>query len=131
MLKNGLNEINIISLKDAALFHSKYKFEPHITDRHSAIIILKNIACSNIPKFTDRVKVIFEQLKKTNNTDKLLKSANEIVSEFIEYVQKTEPQQKNHFLHWGLSMRLTRENVVQNKDFFNTLFAKHDIDYKI
>ncbi|MBO5386027.1 hypothetical protein J6A64_06905 [bacterium] len=131
MLKNGLKEINILSLNDAALFHSKYKFEPHITDRHSAVIILKNIASSNIPKFTDRVKVILEQLKKTDNTEELLKSANEIVSEFIEHIQKVEPRQKNHFQHWGLSMRLTRENVVQNKDFFNALFAKHDIDYKI
>ena len=131
MLKNGLKEINILSLNDAALFHSKYKFEPYITDRHSAVIILKNIASSNIPKFADRVKVILEQLRKTDNTEELLKSANEIVSEFIEHVQKVEQPKKNHFQHWGLSMRLTRENVIQNKDFFNTLFAKHDIDYKI
>lgn len=131
MLKNGLKEINILSIDDAALFHTKYKFEPHITERENAILMLKNISCSNIQKFSDRVKEILTQLKKTDNVEELLQSTNEVISEFIEHHTKTSQAYKYHFSHWGLPMRLTQENVIQNKDFFNTLFVRHDIDYKI
>ena len=38
---------------------------------------------------------------------------------------------KKYPFEWGMSMELTKDDVYQNKDLFNSLFKKHGIDYKI
>ena len=131
MLKNGLNEISLFSVNKAIQFHSKYKFEPNITEPHSAIIALKNIQSARIKCFEDKAKQILAQHKNTGDKKALLEATNELVTEFISKIRPTLETCGDRYKFWGLDMRLTRENVLKNKDFFNALFEKHDIDYRI
>jgi hypothetical protein len=131
MLKNGLKEINLYSVDKAVQFHSKYKFEPNITEPHSAIIILKNIQSARIKSFEIKTKEIIEKYKKTENKEELLKATNELVTSFIKKVNPSQDTSNTRYKFWGLDMRLTRENVLKHKNFFNALFAKHNIDYQI
>ena len=43
------------------------------------------------------------------------------------------PKEKLAFypFDYGFNMKLTKENVIKNMDFFNNLFKKHGINYKI
>lgn len=131
MLKNGLKEINILSIDDAVLYHSKYKFEPNIESQQSAILILKHITSSNSEVFAAKAKKIIADFRKTDDTETLYKATNKLVSEYIEEMKTQQSKTSKPFTYWGLDMRLTRENVIKNRDFFNSLLEKHDIDYKI
>ena len=46
--------------------------------------------------------------------------------------KKLEPQDKVDYAFKNvLDMYLTKEKILENKDFFNALFKKFNIDYKI
>lgn len=81
MLENNLNKIQIFSISNAILFHTKYKFKPI---NHTSAITNKKL---------------FETSKSNYNKD--------------------------------LPMELTAKDIKANKRFFNQLFAKHKIDYRI
>ena len=131
MIKNGLNEISLFSVDKAIQFHSKYKFEPNITEPHSAIIALKNIQSARNKVFEEKAKQILAQHKNTGDKNALLEATNELVTEFISEIKPTLGIGGDRYKFWGLDMRLTRDNVLKHKEFFNALFEKHNIDYRI
>ena len=49
------------------------------------------------------------------------------------YTQKVmaEKSQDKHQFNYTLGMTLTDENILNNSEFFNNLFEKHGIDYKV
>lgn len=131
MLKNGIKEINLFSLDSAILFHSKYKFEPNITEARPAVVILKQMQCSKIKEFKVRAQEILTNFKKNKNKEELCMATNKLMAEYIAETQADAKSIPNFYRYMGVDMQLTRENVIKNKDFFNALFEKHDIDYKI
>ena len=131
MLRNGLKEINLFSLDSAILFHSKYKFEPNITEARPAVVILKQIQCSKIEDFKTKAQKILVDFKENKNEEELCRATNKLMSEYIAKTQTTAKSNPNFYRYMSVDMQLTKENILKNKDFFNALFAKHDIDYKI
>ena len=58
------------------------------------------------------------------------KVANGILGEYIAKAIETKTQDQHKFNH-TMNMTLTDETIQKNKEFFNGLFQKHGIDYKI
>ena len=56
--------------------------------------------------------------------------ANQLFSQYINRALSNHDI-KSHKFDWVMDMKLTRENVFENKEFYNELFEKHGIDYKI
>ena len=138
MIENGSKDLKIVSKDTAVYFHSKYKFVPNFIEFRRRDELLRGIIEDKSPEFKHIAEDAGELLSKafSKADDKpfqrqLTIQANDIVRRYIELaLQKPEPQ-KNHPLKACFEMILTRENVIRNKEFFNTLFTKHGIDFKI
>lgn len=132
MLENKLNRIKIFSLGDALVFHHKYKFEPNITERSDAIRILRQIMQSKFKEYYDAAQMI---LVKSTNLDQdyseLCTKTNELTKQFLDDIITNKRYDNRTFEHWNLDMVLTKENILNNKDFFNNIFKKHHIEYCI
>ena len=135
MLENDLNKIELHSLGQAVFFHSKFKFEPAITDLNELkdYIQLDLLSKENDKRFTDVVNSAKEWLKndKLSYKDKL-KTGNNILYNYLQSINKHKLNFDEDFqIYPGFDMVLTKEKVLNNKDFFNKLFEKFDIDYNI
>ncbi|MBE7709817.1 MAG: hypothetical protein E7Z93_05140 [Cyanobacteria bacterium SIG32] len=132
MLQNNLDRIKIYSIGDAVMFHHKYKFEPNITDRSDAIRVLKYIMDSKFDEYKDPAQLIF--IKSTSvdgDYSEFLAKTNEFTKQFLDDIITNKKYDNRTFEHWNLDMVLTREKVLENKDFFNNLLKKHNIEYAI
>ena len=136
MLENKIKTFSIKSKETAIYFHSKYKFQPSVTAFHDRDKLLKTIADDKSPDFKDlsqRAKIFTEQIKNILSGEKqrsMCRPANELIKEYITRAL-SEKNIKQHQFGWTMDMTLTEETIKGNKDFFNALFAKHGIDYKI
>lgn len=143
MLENNLDNIKLFSLGTAVLFHSKCKFEPDITDSTTLMEVLCEISdkdVSNFPEIKDVAQraddfVLIAGYKNgIKDYQKFLQEGNEIVSEYLNIVSS---KKLNYFDSYeygffkGMNMVLTKEKVMENKDFYNKLFKKYNIDYEI
>ncbi|MBS4759853.1 MAG: hypothetical protein KHX03_04050 [Clostridium sp.] len=138
MIENKASHIKIVSKDTAVYFHSKYKFVPDFREFSKRDKILQNILKENSPEFSElkeeAEKIIEEvSLNKENAAvmRELTKKTNELLKRYIQQALKSENPQKEHPLSECIDMILTRENVLSNKDFFNSLFKKHGINYSI
>lgn len=144
MMENDLDKIELYSLGQAVLFHEKCKFEPQLKNIYDIIDSLDFISkkdCKKIPQIKDVEKEAgeyFDEIQFTNGiyclNPRKLEYANSLVSRYIEAVnsKKLTPEEKEEYgFPQGFDMVLTKEKVLENKDFFNGLFKKFDIDYEI
>ncbi len=137
-LENKKGKFNIYSKETAILFHTKYKFEPNMTQfsqRNKLLeTILEDKNCKD-EKLIEKAKTTYKEIiEGTIDAEKhreLCKQTNEIAKDYINYVQNNVENPKTHPFKHGINMVLTREKVLENKDFFNQLFKNHGIDYTI
>lgn len=144
VLENDLDRIHLYSMGEAVLFHGKCKFEPDFCDRDSIEEALYQISLKDFMKFPEIESSVDKAVKYLNeifitgginclNRDKL-KYAQDIVTEYIEAVntKKLTPEEREEYgFANGFNMVLTKEKILENKDFFNNLFRKYHIDYEI
>lgn len=144
LLENDLDKIELYSMGQAVLFHGKCKLRPSLRDKDDIETALYTVSLKDYKKFPQIKNVV---QKATDYLDEVLfsggvsclnrqnlKKANDIVSEYIETIntQKLTPQEREDFgFSSGFDMVLTKERILENKDFFNDLFEKYKIDYKI
>lgn len=138
MLENNFKQLEIFSKNTAVYFHSKYKFIPVIRNKDDIIknlvSIIDNTERFPIKDFELRAKNLLNQiLKNKNNQDKTEINTNtsKFVNEYIQEVLKDKNNYKNHPFKYSLEMVLTKDVIIENKEFFNDLFAKHKINYRI
>lgn len=132
MLKNNLNRIKIYSLGDAVIFHHKYKFEPNITERADAIRILYNMRTSGFREYYDDInKVMIKSTPPDMDYTVFCQETNELVQRFLDDIITNKRYNNRTFEHWNLDMVLTKEKIMQNKEFFNNILKKHHIEYSI
>ena len=138
MFENNKNEIEIYSKPNAIYFHSKYKFEPHINsffNRDNSLISCIENRCNEMRSEQEEAVKLLEKIRTlTEVEDK--RNYCKIVGSFIKrYIEKvlTLPKEQQIFypFDYGFNMKLTKENVLKNMEFFNKLFKKHGINYKI
>ena len=136
MLENKVKAFSISSKDSAIYFHSKYKFEPSVTSFKDRDRLLKDVREDRNPAFKDLAQKANEMTIKIQNTlsaEKqrfLCKKANELFSKYIKRAM-SQNSIKQHKFNWTMDMTLTYRNVKENKEYFNALFEKHGIDYKI
>ena len=138
MLENNKKIFKIFSKNTAIYFHSKYKFEPNITNFQERNYALETITDENSPEFKDLAEYAKILLHKSNtdsnpaNQRKLCFPANKITKEYIRRVEHMgKDEYKQHPFNRGMDMLLTYDEIMRNKAFFNQLFKKHNIDYTI
>ena len=119
-------------------FHSKYKFEPAIRtfeERNAALETIAEDKSLHFRDLSDRAKYFQRKVNENQKNSKKLRQltlkTNDIVKEYIKRVLEETNPQKNHPFKRGMDMILDMETIQQNKDFFNALFEKHGIEYKI
>lgn len=136
MLENNIKTFSIKSKDSAIYFHSKYKFQPSVISFYDRDKLLETITQDTSPKFKDitlKGKELTEKIKYTLSTEKQRTFTQEANTLFAEYINRamTENNSHLHQFHWLMDMALEQKTVLKNKEFFNSLFDKHGIDYKI
>jgi len=56
---------------------------------------------------------------------------NKLLKEYIQEVLKTKDKFKSHPFERGFQMVLNINEILNNKEYFNSLLKKHKIDYQI
>jgi len=138
MIENNVEKIKIYSKNTAIYFHSKYKFKPDFQSFSHRNEALKTVCECKLKDFADIKKEAEILLQKIENTEtnktkeqKLLSTeANKILTKYINKIIETNNEKQLQF-DVGFNMSLSRSSVFENKDFFNELFKRHGIDYKI
>ena len=137
-LENQRDKFSIYSKETAIMFHSKYKFEPDIfqfTQRDKMLkTILKNKDCKDekiIERATQITKKVNDKTTSAEEQRNLCRETSVLAKDYIDYLMKNVEDPKSCQFEYGIDMVLTKEKVLENKDFFNELFKKHGIDYTI
>lgn len=136
MLENHIKQLDIVSKDTAIYFHSKYKFAPSNTQFDTRNKILESIIKNNknpLDEISKRALEFIERLKHTPSAEEqraITRETNTLTKSYIEKVM-SQNTQKEHPFDCTMDMRLTSQNIIKNKDFFNELFKKHGIDYEI
>lgn len=138
LIENKARHLKIFSKNSAVYFHAKYKFMPDITQFKERDSVLKDIVANKTP-FTKTEAIqaskILDDASITNSSEtqrELCKQANDVINRYIKKVfSMGDKEYKKHPFSFGMNMMLTKKEILGNKDFFNELFAKHNIDYKI
>lgn len=136
ILENQIDEFEIHSKPSAIFFHSKYKFEPAINrfdERDSALLSIIENSKEGFEEIKEEAEGLLEvsYRKKDPETQRqLCKDTNALLKKYIEKIQKTE-YYKNFPFKCGMRMILTRNEILKNREFFNSLFINHRINYRI
>lgn len=137
LLENKLKQIEIYSKNTAVYFHSKYKFKPAIKNFNERDKVLESIIENEMNGYEDlrlRAKVLQNLIKDTDipeNQRKLCEKTSILADEYINRVLKNDEECKKHPFKNGISMLLSYEDIIKNKEYFNKLFQKQGIDYTI
>lgn len=144
LMENDLDKIELYSMGQAVLFHGKCKLQPALRDKDDIETALYTVSLKDYNKFPQIENVVQKAVDCLNEifftgglyclNKENLKKANDIVDEYIELIntQKLTPQEREDFgFPSGFDMVLTKERILENKEFFNNLFEKYKIDYKI
>ena len=139
MFENNCPSIRILSLDTALKFHTKYKFRPILkTDKEikGAVELMKATTAGNVKLLPIAEKLDrYEQESVDTAGFSILssmqrrKKVNQIFTDFLKNV--TENKIDLYSQLNGVEMILEKEDVLANKKFFNGLFSKHKIDYKV
>ena len=136
MLENKVKELKITSKSSAIFFHSKYKFKPDITSFKERDMLLKTVLEDKNPKvsdISDKAKKLIDNINQTKSSKEqreFCKMANQILEEYISKILADKNAQRPDF-NWTMDMVLKNTTLQKNGEFFNKLFEKHGIDYKI
>lgn len=136
IIENKLNAFEIYSKSTAIYFHSKYKFKSAITSFDERDNALNAIIANQNSKYKDLAEQAKELLYLAQTSDDgkfqrmLCVQANKIINQYIQKVIQNGEYTKHPF-NWGMTMKLTTDNIKANREYFNALFQKHGIDYQI
>ena len=70
-------------------------------------------------------------LDENSPKEKLVKSGNSLINDFIQTVIKKGLDRDKYGIFEGFTMHLTKEKILNNKEFYNKLFNTFHIDYLI
>ena len=77
------------------------------------------------------------EAKEWLNNNRLSKKAkiqegNRILYEYLQEISRSGLNKMDEFeVPMGITMELTKKKILENKDFYNELFKKFNIDYQI
>lgn len=130
MNANNLNKMSLYSLPEAIKFHSKFGFMPDIKNTMSLKSIFKEIVERNeFKNISDKAARILEALSENiypvpaGNLEKY----NNVLAVYIKRcITENRP-----IFDKKINMVLTKDKIKAHSDFYNKLFEKHGINYRI
>ncbi len=142
LMENDLSAIKLSSLPTAVFFHGKFGFKADIKSLKEANYVLSSIIpfCFEHEKFISAsgkaVKLFASGLREK---DEYICKTNKIFNEVLDVCRTSKDidlssiRFRDDIFDQSLlyNMKLTREDILANKDFYNNLFKKYDIDYQI
>lgn len=135
MMENDINKIELFSLGRAIYFHSKFKFEPDIKDNEKIAQCIKHNILPNKDdkRFENIIRAAENWLENKNlSQQEKPQTGNHIIYNYCQTINKYKlNKDKKYEIKLGFEMELSKQKVLYNKDFFNNLFSKFGIDYKI
>ena len=128
------DSINLFSLGSSVFFHAKLKFKPDITYYEELVSNLKEILRhSDDKRFSKNIQEAKKFLKYSTSEIKTnINEGNAILDRYIQNVLANKLHKDENFsFNSGFEMMLTKKDVIENKDYYNSLFKKYGIDYQI
>lgn len=136
MLENNAKETQLYSVGSAINFHARFGYKSDIqtlSEIKSFLIEEIELKYAENKMFSGIIKKNHNWFadKKTPDTEKI-KNGNKIIDEFIQFINENDLRYPDvHNIKKGINMRLTREDVLKNKEYYNNLLSKFNIDYHI
>ncbi|MCI1273084.1 MAG: hypothetical protein LKG27_01465 [Clostridiaceae bacterium] len=138
LMKNNLDKIKLYSKDTAVIFHSKYGFEPKIKSFDERNQLIKKIRSLENPEYRP-LKEKAEDLAHQIELDSLYPEkqrqycvdASLLGKEYIENLLQNGTQGDSTPFLYGMSMELTKDKILKNKEFYNNLYKKHGIDFEL
>ncbi len=135
MKENGLDQIRLKSLPKALLFHLKYKFHPQFLsdDSNTAKKILTELLSSNFSsqKMHGNIEKMLLCIEKNGIKSENHNLSQEIANLVLDYIKINSNNWDNAKFHTQIPLVLKNEDLKKYASFYNKLFKKHEIDYKI
>jgi hypothetical protein len=134
LIENNYDEIIFSSFRKAIYFHSKLKFEPKIKKledikKHLQKDILDKDLPEDMQPFKEKALKIIQN--ENSPQENLIRSGNSLINDFIQTVIKKGLDRDKYGIFEGFTMHLTKEKILNNKEFYNKLFNTFHIDYLI
>lgn len=137
ILENKIKDFFIYSKKTAVYFHSKYKYKPAIEDFSQRDCALENVIknCKNCyGEIRQEAEILLKKSREDRTPEvqrKLCKEANSLLEKYLKLISQKKDEYKSHPFDIGMRMVLKEGEIKKNKDFFNDLFKKYNVDYQI
>ncbi len=131
MLENGFSKIEFDAALDSYSFHRRFNYSSHMTSDFKMFDALGRFAkCreKSLSAITDEIKAFLKN--PPSNSFELFKKSNSLVNRLIDKSIQEKIDHKK-LPDCSIPMILTRKKALDNKDFYNRLFEKFRIDYKI
>ena len=134
MKENNLQKIKISSMAQALPFHTKYKFKP---DFNFDVLAIKNILkeISEARNSVDNFAAVAKQMLNDINKNAFITSKHnyfkEVDSFILKYARANSRRWDSDKLQSQVPMVLTEKDVKHYASYYNKLFKKHEIDYRI
>ena len=138
MVENDVDELDLYSKGSAVYFHAKHGFEPNIRSFDQRKYSLESLLENTLPDgdvFVAKAEKILDcidaplSLSYEENRKYTLQT-NELVKDFIKKVLSIGGQNDAKF-SIGFNMKLMRDTIFERAEFFNSLFKKHGIKFKV
>lgn len=144
LIKNNFNFIKLYATNPAVLFQAKYKFEPNIAmpgERLEALAsVIKNKKEPNMEEIKRLAIETYKEAKSIAYNDRntprsleLYETTNKLLADFMKQMFKNGRRitPSRQPFDMGMSMILTKDRIIENKEFYNKLYRKHNIDFQI
>lgn len=135
MNENRSNTFRLYSKNTAIGFHTKYKFHTDISDLNIIDAFLKKIASEKTKDFKSIAQKAqeFEDENWTGIADssEWLDSVNNLITGYLKKITELKRSSETGSIPFFVDMELNRKELLENRSFYNSLFEKHGIDYKI
>jgi len=130
--ENNLEAIKLDALSTAIPFHLKYKFKPYFPfyKQETILNLLQNIIYR-----TNESGDLNKLAKKLSSDYYIAKDENSYQESLCNLITRYVVQNRGHWddmnFVYNLRLKLDNNMLKSNADYYNKLFKKHDIDYRI
>ena len=132
--ENNLNTMTLTSMNSALPFHIKYKLKPDMeahTDTSEDILKMILINKVTSKDFKNKASGLLDNVWLMHTAragDKYLEDLSDFITQYV--IQNRKRWDDANF-RLNVPLLLDSKTIKHNADFYNKLFKKHDIDYKI
>ncbi len=133
MLENNAALIELEAVSEAIPFHTSMGYYPNGKWRNGLSKNIKSISNDNTAELSKYAEIAKLLLKSCNMSEIALSIlGNNLLNQYTKAALEIKPKRDLKYLFSrSTNMTLKRKDVLKNKDFYNNLYDKYEIDYHI